>query len=69
MGFAMGPCELIDLIGWGHATARLRGVFFGARTDHAPRPRRCFDAWWLPGILAEDQEGLYEYGNDALYGA
>ena len=69
MGFAMGPCELIDLIGL-DTQLRASEAFFSVtnnpRTSPPPLLRRMVAA----GVLGrKTKRGFYDYSRDALFGA
>jgi 3-hydroxybutyryl-CoA dehydrogenase len=68
MGFAMGPCELIDLIGWDtqlRASEALFSVTNNPRAFPPPLLRRMVAA----GLLGRKTgQGFFEYSRDALFG-
>jgi 3-hydroxybutyryl-CoA dehydrogenase len=69
MGFAMGPCELIDLIGL-DTQLRASEAFFSVTNDPRTSPPPLLRRMVAAGILGrKTRKGFYEYGNDALYGA
>ncbi|MFG1187691.1 MULTISPECIES: 3-hydroxyacyl-CoA dehydrogenase family protein [Xanthobacter] len=69
MGFAMGPCELIDLIGL-DTQLRASEAFFSVtnnpRTFPPPLLRRMVAAGQLG---RKTRRGFFDYGSDALFGA
>nr|AJW29584.1 3-hydroxybutyryl-CoA dehydrogenase [Sphingomonas sp. JE1] len=68
LGFAMGPCELIDLIGL-DTQLRASEAFFAVTNDprHAPPPllRRMVAAGQLG---RKTKGGFYNYSKDAIFG-
>lgn len=69
MGFAMGPCELIDLIGLDtqlRASEAFYSVTHNPRTSPPPLLRRMVAAGQLG---RKSKRGFYDYGRDALFGA
>lgn len=68
MGFAMGPCELIDLIGWDtqlRASEALFSVTNNPRAFPPPLLRRMVAAGRLG---RKSGRGFFEYSRDALFG-
>jgi len=69
MGFAMGPCELIDLIGWDtqlRASEALFSVTNNPRAFPPPLLRRMVAA----GMLGRKSgHGFFEYSRDAMFGS
>ena len=69
MGFAMGPCELIDLIGWDtqlRASEALFSVTNNPRAFPPPLLRRMVAA----GMLGRKSgHGFFEYNRDAMFGS
>jgi len=69
MGFAMGPCELIDLIGL-DTQLRASEAFFSVTNDARTAPPPLLRRMVAAGLLGrKTKKGFYEYGRDALYGA
>lgn len=69
MGFAMGPCELIDLIGL-DTQLRASEAFFSVTNDPRTSPPPLLRRMVASGILGrKTKKGFYEYSRDALFGA
>jgi 3-hydroxybutyryl-CoA dehydrogenase len=69
MGFAMGPCELLDLIGL-DTQIRASEAFFSVTNDPRTAPPPLLRRMVAAGLLGrKTKRGFYDYARDALYGA
>lgn len=69
MGFAMGPCELIDLIGL-DTQLRASEAFFAVTNNPRTAPPPLLRRMVAAGLLGrKTQRGFYHYTRDALFGA
>lgn len=69
MGFAMGPCELIDLIGL-DTQLRASEAFFSVTNDPRTCPPPLLRRMVAAGVLGrKTMKGFYEYSRDAVFGA
>ena len=69
MGFAMGPCELIDLIGL-DTQLRASEAFFSVTNDPRTSPPPLLRRMVAAGVLGKKtSKGFYEYSRDAVFGA
>lgn len=69
MGFAMGPCELIDLIGL-DTQLRASEAFFSVTNDPRTCPPPLLRRMVAAGELGrKTKKGFYEYNRDAVFGA
>lgn len=69
MGFAMGPCELLDLIGL-DTQIRASEAFFSVTNDPRTAPPPLLRRMVAAGQLGrKTKRGFYDYTRDALYGA
>lgn len=68
MGFAMGPCELMDLIGM-DTQLRASEAFFSMTNDPRTSPPPLLRRMVAAGILGrKTRRGFYEYSRDAAFG-
>lgn len=69
MNFAMGPCELLDLIGL-DTQLRVSEAFFSVTNDPRSAPPPLLRRMVAAGLLGrKTKKGFYEYSRDALFGA
>ena len=69
MGFAMGPLELIDLIGL-DTQLRASEAMFSVTNDPRAAPPPLLRRMVAAGLLGrKSRRGFYNYGSDAVYGA
>jgi 3-hydroxybutyryl-CoA dehydrogenase len=69
MGFAMGPCELLDLIGL-DTQLRASEALFGATNDPRSSPPPLLRRMVAAGQLGrKTKQGFYSYADDSLFGA
>lgn len=69
MGFAMGPCELIDLIGL-DTQLRASEAFFSVTNNPRTFPPPLLRRMVAAGMLGrKTRRGFFDYGSDALFGA
>lgn len=69
MGFAMGPLELIDLIGL-DTQLRASEALFSVTNDPRAAPPPLLRRMVAAGLLGrKSRRGFYTYGSDAVYGA
>jgi 3-hydroxybutyryl-CoA dehydrogenase len=69
MGFAMGPCELIDLIGL-DTQLRASEAFFSVTNNPRTAPPPLLRRMVAAGLLGrKTRRGFYDYSRDALFGA
>jgi 3-hydroxybutyryl-CoA dehydrogenase len=69
MGFAMGPCELMDLIGL-DTQLRASEAFFAVTNDPRTSPPPLLRRMVAAGILGrKTKRGFFEYSRDAVFGA
>jgi 3-hydroxybutyryl-CoA dehydrogenase len=69
MGFAMGPCELIDMIGL-DTQVRLSDAMYGVTHDPRAAAPPLLRRMVAAGLLGRKSgKGFYDYGNNSLYGA
>jgi 3-hydroxybutyryl-CoA dehydrogenase len=69
MGFAMGPCELLDLIGL-DTQIRASEAFLSVTNDPRTAPPPLLRRMAAAGQLGrKTKQGFYNYERDALYGA
>lgn len=68
MGFAMGPCELIDLIGL-DTQLRASEAFFSVTNNPRTAPPPLLRRMVAAGVLGrKTKRGFYDYSRDALFG-
>lgn len=69
MGFAMGPCELLDLIGL-DTQIRASEAFYSVTNDPRTAPPPLLRRMVAAGHLGrKTKRGFYDYEHDALFGA
>jgi 3-hydroxybutyryl-CoA dehydrogenase len=69
MDFAMGPCELIDLIGL-DTQLRASEAFFSITNNPRTAPPPLLRRMVAAGMLGrKTKRGFYDYGQDAMFGA
>ncbi|TWB46816.1 3-hydroxyacyl-CoA dehydrogenase family protein [Nitrospirillum viridazoti] len=69
MGFAMGPCELLDMIGL-DTQVRLSDAMHGVTNDPRAAAPPLLRRMVAAGLLGRKSgKGFYDYGNNSLYGA
>lgn len=69
MGFAMGPCELLDMIGL-DTQVRLSEAMYGVTNDPRAAAPPLLRRMVAAGLLGRKSgKGFYDYGDNSLYGA
>jgi 3-hydroxybutyryl-CoA dehydrogenase len=69
MNFAMGPCELLDLIGL-DTQLRVSETFYRMTNDPRTAPPPLLRRMVAAGFLGrKTKRGFYDYGRDAIFGA